>query len=230
MPLDQDAAWYGSEEALHTADVIVSYQTPNGGWGKNLSMHDHVREPGESFIANNLSAYLAPGDYDQPRDNYWNYFGTLDNNSTTTQLRFLAHVITAVGPARGALYRISFLRGVDYLLAAQYPNGGWPQVWPVEGGYHDTITFNDDAVTQALEVLEGIAEGTGIYAFTPPDLRQRAAPAAAKGLACVLATQIAVNGRRTVWCQQHDALTLDPASARNFEPRRRNAPMRAQAW
>jgi PelA/Pel-15E family pectate lyase len=38
---------------------------------------------------------------------------------------------------------------VRYLLAAQFPNGGWPQVWPLEGGYHDAVTFNDNAVSEA---------------------------------------------------------------------------------
>ena len=31
-------------------------------------------------------------------------------------------------------------------------------------------------------------------------------------------TQVVVAGRRTVWAQQHDALTLKPVSGRNFEP------------
>ena len=38
-----------------------------------------------------------------------------------------------------------------------------------------------------------------------------------RGIQCILTTQIVVNGRRTVWCQQHDALTLEPCSARNYE-------------
>ena len=38
MPLDRDAAWYGTPEARHVADVIVSFQTPAGGWSKNLDM------------------------------------------------------------------------------------------------------------------------------------------------------------------------------------------------
>ncbi len=218
MPLNRPDAWYASTEALRTADAIVSYQMPNGGWGKNLNMHDHVRQPGESYIGNNLSHYLAPGDYDTPHDPYWNYFGTLDNNATTTQLRFLAKVINAAGPDRTQDYRAAFLKGVDYLCAAQYPNGGWPQVWPLEGGYHDAITFNDDAVTQAIEVLQGVADASGIYAFTTSEVQRRARPHAEKGYACIVATQIKSHGRLTVWCQQHDALTLLPASARNFEP------------
>ena len=218
ISIRQPDDWYGTPTAVHSADVIVSYQMPNGGWGKNLNMSQHIRQPGESFICDNISRYLGPDDYDTPKDRYWNYFGTLDNDCTTTQLRFLAKVITAVGPERSAAYRAAFLRGVEYLFNAQYPNGGWPQVWPLEGGYHDAITFNDDAVTQAVEVLQGIVEGKGMYAFTSVELRERAAPRVTKGYACILACQIQVNGHPTVWCQQHDALTLQPTSARNFEP------------
>src|SRR6185312_12208544 len=52
----------------------------------------------------------------------------------------------------------------------------------------------------------------------PAGLRPKAAAAAARGIACLLACQIRVNGKLTVWCQQHDPLTLQPTSARNFEP------------
>jgi PelA/Pel-15E family pectate lyase len=38
-----------------------------------------------------------------------------------------------------------------------------------------------------------------------------------RGVECLLKSQIVVDGRRTVWCQQHDVLTLRPASARNYE-------------
>jgi len=86
-----------------------------------------------------LSHYLSPGDFDTPADPSWNYVGTLDNDATTTELQFLAKVIGR-GERHGR-YRASFLRGVEYLFAAQLPNGGWPQVWPLEGGYHDAITF-----------------------------------------------------------------------------------------
>jgi PelA/Pel-15E family pectate lyase len=47
--------------------------------------------------------------------------------------------------------------------------------------------------------------------------RARTAASVQRGLKCVLDTQIVVAGRATVWCQQHDPLTLEPASARNYE-------------
>jgi PelA/Pel-15E family pectate lyase len=216
MPLDRDDAYYAGAQARHVADVIVSFQTPAGGWGKNQSRDGALRLPGQAFVANNVSHYLAPGDFDTPADPQWNYVGTLDNDATTTELHFLAKVAAQAPGPEGDAWRASFIRGARYLLAAQYPNGGWPQVWPLEGGYHDAITYNDNAVTLAAQLLSQV--GDGDYPFVPPELRQRSAAAAAKALDCILATQIMVKGRRTIWGQQHDPLTLAPVSARNFEP------------
>jgi len=218
MPLTKPAEWYGSAEARHVADIIVSFQTPAGGWGKNLNLADHVRRRGESYVSNNISRYLASDDFDTPRDPKWNYVGTLDNDATATELQFLARAVTAVDAKDNAAYRASFLRGLEYLFAAQFPNGGWPQVWPLEGGYHDAITFNDSAVTNALELLQAVAEGKDAFAFAPEKVRQRAGASVARGLECILATQIVENGHRTVWAQQHDAFTLQPAAGRNYEP------------
>jgi PelA/Pel-15E family pectate lyase len=217
MPLDKPAEWYGSAEARRVAGIIVSFQTPAGGWSKNLNLTDHARRRGESFAANNLSTHLSPGDFDTPHDPKWNYVGTLDNDATTTELRFLAMVAAAAGKD-GEAYRASVLRGLEYLLAAQFPNGGWPQVWPLEGGYHDAITFNDGAVTLTLELLQEVADGKDGFAFLPQSVRARARASVAKGIACILATQIVQPGRRTVWAQQHDALNLQPVAGRNYEP------------
>jgi PelA/Pel-15E family pectate lyase len=217
MPLDRDDAWYATPEARHVADNIVSFQTPAGGWGKNQDRSGPVRQKGQDYVPNNVSQFLTPGDFDKPKEPEWNYVGTLDNNATTTELRFLDRVIKAGAP--GEAYRESFVRGVRYLLAAQFPNGGWPQVWPLEGGYHDAVTYNDDAVTLAAQVLTAVGENKGgDYRFVPAALRRRSAAAAKRALDCILATQIVAGGKRTVWAQQYDALTLAPVSARNFEP------------
>jgi PelA/Pel-15E family pectate lyase len=37
-------------------------------------------------------------------------------------------------------------------------------------------------------------------------------------LKCILASQTVIDGKRTIWPQQEDALTLAPVSARNYEP------------
>jgi PelA/Pel-15E family pectate lyase len=214
-PLQRDAAWYASDEAKHIANIVVSFQTPSGGWSKNIDLSKHEREVGEEFAPENSSHYLGAGDFETLGDQRWSYVGTIDNSGTTTPLRFLAKVIAANKSNRP--YKKSFERGVAYLLAAQNPNGGWPQVWPLQGGYHDAITYNDSAMLNAMRLLQDIAAGQGEFAFTSKSMRRRANASIARGMNCLLATQIIKDGQRTVWCQQHDALTLQPTSARNYE-------------
>jgi PelA/Pel-15E family pectate lyase len=49
------------------------------------------------------------------------------------------------------------------------------------------------------------------------DVKQKAQKAFDKGVDCILKTQIVVNGKPTVWCAQHDEVTLAPANARSYE-------------
>ncbi len=217
MPLDRPAGWYGSAEARHIADVIITFQTPAGGWSKNMPRDGEMRQPAQPFAGNNDSRYPAAGDFDTPANEAWHYVGTIDNDATITELRFLAKVAAQTPEGRGDLYRESFARGLDYLFHAQFPNGGWPQVYPLEGGYHDAITYNDNAFVHAAELMQDVAEDAE-FAFVDPIQRTQAREAAGRALDCVLATQVVVNGRRTIWGQQHDALTMHPSSARNYEP------------
>jgi PelA/Pel-15E family pectate lyase len=215
-PLDRTASWYGSGEARRIADCVISFQTPAGGWSKHTDFTKRVRAPGETFAADNSSRFVITNDFDAPAEVNWSYVGTFDNDATTTELRFLAKVISANG-TNNAAWRATFSRGLDYIFAAQFPNGGWPQVWPLQGGYHDAITFNDDAMLHVIEFLRDVASGQNEFAIVSPELRARADANWKRGIDCILAAQIVVHGRRTVWGQQHDALTLQPASARNYE-------------
>src|SRR5215831_17667528 len=97
ITLDKPAAWYAGTEALRIADILVSFQTPAGGWSKNIDMTKNPRVPGERFSADNTSRFPVTSDNDAPRDRTWNYVGTFDNDATVTQLRFLAKVISAPG-------------------------------------------------------------------------------------------------------------------------------------
>ena len=193
----QPAAWYATDEARAIAASVVQYQTPEGGWPKN---HDMTQPPTAEFLADTKFDHRAP---------------TIDNDATTTQLELLARVLTAGGdPA----LRPAFERGFDYLLAAQYENGGWPQYFPRIKGYYTHITYNDDAMVEVLTVLRDAAAGEAPYAFVDAARRARAAAAVEKGIACILRTQVKQNGRLTAWCAQHDETTFAPAWARKFEP------------
>lgn len=215
MPLDKPAGWYAGADARHVADNIVSFQTPAGGWGKNVDRTGPVRARGEHYVPiEKLPAYAKT----DMSDENWSYVGTIDNNATTTELRFLARAQAAAPGAEGDAYRESFLKGIRYLLNAQFPNGGWPQIYPLQGGYHDALTFNDDALSSVVGVLAEVARRQGDYAFVSDQLAQEAKVACNKAIQLILRTQVIVDGKRTVWGQQHDALTLAPAGARNFEP------------
>jgi PelA/Pel-15E family pectate lyase len=196
--LDQPAAWYGSDQAAGIAELVRLYQRRSGGWPKNIDMARALTD------VERLEVEKARGETDS----------TIDNGATTAQLRFLALVYSATRTER---FRAAFETGIDYLLAAQYPNGGWPQFFPLRGDYSRLITFNDDAMVRVMEVLRGAAAGNAPYAFVDPARRARAAAAVERGIALVLKAQVRVRGQLTAWCAQHDEVTLEPRLARTYE-------------
>jgi len=198
--LDQKPEWYGSEEGTRIADNLLVYQFDTGGWPKNIDMARR--------LTNEEKAALVRQKQEQTES-------TIDNGATFTQLAFLARVYTAQKLPR---HKDAFLKGVDYLLKAQYPNGGWPQYYPLRAGYYSHITYNDNAMIGVMKLLRDIARRKPDYAFVDEDRRQRAEKAVEKGIECILKTQVVVEGKRTVWAAQHDEVTLAPAPARKFEP------------
>lgn len=203
LPAKMRDVSYAWEEAKQLADVVLSYQTPSGGWSKHTGYSKGPRQPGMQWTSQN-----EPGQ--KPH-----YVATFDNRATTEEMYFLAQVWYAT---KREDCKAGFIKGLNFILAAQYPNGGWPQGYPLEGGYHDHITFNDDAMTRILELLYAIQSGEPYYAFLDEPLRQKAAAAFAAGLRCVQQTQIVQAGKKTAWCAQYDPLTLQPAAARKMEP------------
>ena len=216
VSLKNPAAWYAGAAARRIAANIVTFQTPAGGWSKNTDFATAPRATGAAFGAENGSLFPGTNDFDKPKDASWSYVGTFDNDATTTELRFLAKVISAAKTNTDDLKK-SFAHGLDYIFAAQFPNGGWPQVWPLQGGYHDAVTFNDDAMLHVVEFLREVAAGQSEFTFVPAEMRAQADVSWKRGLDCILAAQVVAHGQRTAWGQQHDALTLQPVSARNYE-------------
>lgn len=196
--LKQPADWYASPEARALADNVLLYQSPEGGWPKNRDM---TLSP-EATLPNDGKAH---NDITKP---------TIDNDATTTQLWLIARVESAQPDVR---LQSAVERGLDYLFAAQYENGGWPQFYPLVSGYYTHITFNDDAMVNVLLVLRDVAKGRAPFAWVDAGRRERAARAVEKGIECILRCQIEVNGVKTAWCAQHDEKTFAPAPARKYE-------------
>ncbi|RKU16549.1 pectate lyase [Candidatus Poribacteria bacterium] len=187
----QSAEWFQSEAGRRIADNVLTWQTPHGSWPKN---RDTASEP-----------------FDGKSDDL---HGTFDNSATIGELRFLARAFSATNELR---YRQAFLKGLSHILEAQYPNGGWPQYYPISKGYHRHITFNDNAMVRILELLRDVSESSD-YAFLETEYRTKTKAAVTKGIDCILRTQIEQDGKLTAWCAQHDEKTLAPAWARSYEP------------
>ena len=197
------AKWYGTEEAKLVAENVLMSQKTIGGWEKNKPYH-------HPFSDSEKAHYITDKD---------EIGATFDNDATITELRFLAKVYSNIKDKR---YKQAFDKGLNYIFIAQYENGGWPQFFPIREGnvaYSGHITYNDNAMVNIMRFLKEIYTEDELYAslqISKQDLL-RAKVAFEKGIQCFLNTQIRVDGQPTVWCAQHDSVTLAPAKARSYE-------------
>lgn len=96
----------------------------------------------------------------------------------------------------------------EFILRSQYPKtGGWPQSFPVPSNYGRCITFNDGNFSNIITALFKLYRETR-------DMHYRAA--AHRGGECILRLQ--GGDGQSIWAQQYDPDTLEPAWARKFEP------------
>jgi len=188
--LDRSDEWFKSPEARKVADNILTWQSDLGDWPKN---EDTTAKP----YAGRRSALK----------------GTFDNGATTGELRFLACIFNATADRK---YRDALLKGLDHIIAAQYPTGGWPQFYPPGRQYHRHITFNDDVMVRLMRFLRE-TYSSGSYAFIDEQRKNSARAAFDTGIECILKCQIKVKGKLTAWCAQHDEKDLSPAGGRTYE-------------
>ena len=203
--VDKDDAWFNSEQGKQSVDNIVTWQNENGGWWKSYDA-SNPRPPKVEDRPNS-----GPKGDD---DNVWHRVSTIDNNATYSELRILARAARVLKDDK---YKSSFNRGLKYLFDAQYSNGGWPQRFPLQDNYGRHITFNDDAMLGVMKLMRDIFDDQPDFKFVSDADRKHAKEAFEKGIECILNCQIKMNGKLTVWCQQHDEVTLAPAGARAYE-------------
>lgn len=197
--LKQPKLWYAVDEGTRIANQVLVYQRENGGWGKNVDMAAMLTQSERAKI----SAEKTKLDT------------TIDNGATTTQLQYLARVVTAKNIDA---HKAGFFKGLDFLLGMQYENGGFPQFFPLKKDYSRHITYNDNAMINVLKLLRDIATKKEDFLFVDEERRAKAAQAVDKAIPVLLRTQVMIKGEKTIWGAQHDEATFKPAPARTFEP------------
>lgn len=190
---------YKPTDLTAIGDNIILFQKSNGGWPKNYDVFAILSKEQQDSVADVKNVLNT----------------TFDNGTTYTHIFALAQIYDATHNDK---YKKAAINGLNYILSAQYNNGGWPQYYPLENNYSRHITFNDGVFTGILQVLQPAVQKKYPFEFIDDDLQKKLDKAFTKALSCVKKTQIIDNGIPTAWCQQHDEVTLLPAWGRKFEP------------
>jgi len=190
---------YIATNIIAIADNIVLFQKNNGGWPKNYDMQAILTQTQKDSV---LAAKSATNT-------------TFDNGTTHAQIATLCKVYTITKIEQ---YKEAALKGFQFIKAAQYANGGWPQYFPLEENYSRYITYNDDVFSGIMWLLKDVVDQKPNYTFLSKEQRNDILAMFNKGLDCIVKTQINDGGTLTAWCQQHNEKTLKPAWARKFEP------------
>ena len=186
------------------ADKMLVYQLSNGGWPKQLEDKSVV----------NYDLALTPELKEKIKATTVLH-ATFDNKATSREVVYL---VKAYKKTQNKNYLKAAEKGLDYILEAQYANGGWPQYYPDKALYRSEITYNDDAMINVLNILQDIAKQTNDFENVNSLYIEKAKAAVNKGLSCILKTQVKQNGKLTIWAAQYDKDSMLPAKARAFEP------------
>ncbi|SHL31250.1 pectate lyase, PelA/Pel-15E family [Flavobacterium flevense] len=183
-------------------ESILLWQRSNGGWGKTIAdLNDYNVAP----TTEEKAAALATKN---------NTDTTIDNGHVVTELRWLlADYKTTQNPN----YLAAAEKAIDWLFLAQYANGGWPQYYPDKSSYRHQITYNDNAIANVMNLMWDIIKAKNNLELVNPAYKPKAVTSFNKGIDIILQTQITYKGKKTVWCAQHDEVTLLPALARSYE-------------
>jgi len=180
-----------SPEAL---DALLSFQTPSGGWGKNTEFLTQARFPGQDW---SLEMDYAP---------------TFDNGATTSELRLLLNA----WDGRDQQMAASIKRALDLILVAQMPSCGWPQSYPLRGGYHNMHTYNDGVTANILHLLMDIQDHPEGFHLELEWLN-RIDHAVMAGLISIVNDQVWLDEQTGAWGQQHDPIDHSLTGARSYE-------------
>jgi hypothetical protein len=207
---------YLLDAAVETARALVQGQLESGGWDYRIEF-DPLKRPQFAYRKGPREPGTKSGNVT-----------TLDDDNTQAAVRFLMHVDRELQFKNAEIHEaVTF--ALASLLAAQYPNGAWPQrysappkaedfpvlkasypdqwprTWPNEK-YASYYTLNDDTLADCIATMFEAAE---IYGDS------RYLEAGKRGGDFLLLAQMPEP--QPAWCQQYNR-QMQPAWARKFEP------------
>ena len=190
--------------AKKAANALIAGQHRSGGWHYMIDFN----KIGTQDWYDKVASQQAQG-MEEWRYNFLNC--TFDDGATTEPIMFLLRLyMKTLDPA----YKAALDKALDFILEAQYPNGGWPQHYPLNNEktpagfpqYPVYYTLNDgvlqDNVSTLLEAYEALGD-------------ERYLESAKKGGDFLMIAQ--GPKEQAGWAEQYD-MNLKPAWARTHEP------------
>ncbi|MEJ6979649.1 pectate lyase [Pedobacter sp. P351] len=193
---------YFYEAAGKAASALIKGQSTEGGWNYMIDF------AGQESLKN---WYNTIGKNGWRLEEFQHYYGndTYDDDVTSDAARFLLKMYMQKKEIR---YKEALDKAINFILKSQYPNGGWPQRYPLKSDfnkagfpdYSSFYTFNDSVIWENINFLIQCFQVLHEERFLGPIRR---------GMDFYLLSQ-QPNG---AWGQQYN-MKMEPASARTYEP------------
>ncbi len=189
--------------ADRVAQALIWGQRPEGGWHYLIDFDMPGLQKWYDEVASQCRGW----------EEFYYYYGnsTFDDDTTTAAVRFLLRLYMATLEVK---YRPALMKALEFVLKAQYPNGAWPQRYPLRYDFRDEghndytsyYTYNDGAISNSIYLLVEAWEKLGYEEYWE---------AARRGMDFYIISE--TPPPQAGWAQQYD-LNLKPAWARSYEP------------
>jgi PelA/Pel-15E family pectate lyase len=193
---------YYYDAAAKAASALIWGQSNEGGWNYMIDF------AGDRSLK---EWYNTIGKNGWRLEEFQHYYGndTYDDDVTSDAARFLLRMYLKKLDAK---YKPALDKAIIFILKSQYPNGGWPQRYPLKydfnkaghPDYSSYYTFNDDVIWENVNFLIQCYLTLG---------EERFLDAINRGMNFYILSQTGSGG----WAQQYD-MQMQPAGARTYEP------------
>jgi PelA/Pel-15E family pectate lyase len=122
--------------------ALVWGQMDCGGWNYLID-----------FVPGSLESWYQEAKVFTDYDEFMHFDGnaTFDDGVTAESTLLLLHLYDAT---LDPVWLPPLKKALDYILRAQFPNGAWPQRYPLIGTGYDTLyTFNDGVISGNIELM-----------------------------------------------------------------------------